>query len=47
MEAQAGVDRGEGGMALLNTHPDYMALDGARRGREEYPAYHDTDSWSI
>jgi peptidoglycan/xylan/chitin deacetylase (PgdA/CDA1 family) len=28
----------KGGMALLNTHPDYMALDGAKRGREEYPA---------
>ncbi len=26
----------KGGMALLNTHPDYMSFDG-ERGREEYP----------
>ena len=26
-----------GGMALVNTHPDYMLFDGARRGFEEYP----------
>ncbi len=25
------------GMALLNTHPDYMAIDGASIKREEYP----------
>jgi hypothetical protein len=27
-----------GGMALLNTHPDYMHFGGGRRGFEEYPA---------
>jgi hypothetical protein len=27
-----------GGMALVNTHPDYMNFDGSRLGREEYPA---------
>jgi hypothetical protein len=27
-----------GGMALLNTHPDYMNFDGKRLGPEEYPA---------
>ena len=26
-----------GGMAALNTHPDYMSFDGAAPGREEYP----------
>ncbi len=26
-----------GGMALLNSHPDYMRFDGGRRGLEEYP----------
>jgi glycosyltransferase involved in cell wall biosynthesis len=26
-----------GGMALLNTHPDYMAFDGAELARDEYP----------
>jgi hypothetical protein len=26
-----------GGMALLNTHPDYMAFDGNKPGIEEYP----------
>ena len=29
-----------GGMALLNTHPDYMTFDGARQGRDEYPVRH-------
>jgi hypothetical protein len=27
-----------GGMALLNTHPDYMNFNGAKPGFEEYPA---------
>ncbi len=27
-----------GGMALLNTHPDYMNFNGGRPGLEEYPA---------
>lgn len=27
-----------GGMALLNTHPDYMHFDGGKPGIEEYPA---------
>jgi hypothetical protein len=27
----------KGGMALLNTHPDYMNFDGRQPGREEYP----------
>ena len=27
-----------GGMALLNTHPDYMMFDGCRPGIEKYPA---------
>ena len=26
-----------GGMALLNTHPDYMTFGGKSRGRVEYP----------
>jgi peptidoglycan/xylan/chitin deacetylase (PgdA/CDA1 family) len=26
-----------GGLALLNTHPDYMQFDGQRKGPEEYP----------
>lgn len=26
-----------GGMALLNTHPDYMCFEGNRRARDEYP----------
>jgi predicted glycosyltransferase len=29
-----------GGMAALNTHPDYMSFDGAEPGREEYPVAH-------
>lgn len=29
-----------GGMALVNTHPDYMAFDGGKPGREEYMARH-------
>lgn len=29
---------GQGGMALLITHPDYMCFDGARCAFEEYPA---------
>lgn len=28
---------GKGGMALLNTHPDYMVFEGRKPGREEYP----------
>jgi len=27
-----------GGMALVNTHPDYMNFDGGKLGLEEYPA---------
>jgi hypothetical protein len=27
-----------GGLALLNTHPDYMHFEGRQRGPEEYPA---------
>lgn len=27
----------KGGMALLNTHPDYAALDGSKPNQEEYP----------
>jgi glycosyltransferase involved in cell wall biosynthesis len=27
-----------GGMALLNTHPDYMCFDGGKPDRDEYPA---------
>jgi glycosyltransferase involved in cell wall biosynthesis/peptidoglycan/xylan/chitin deacetylase (PgdA/CDA1 family) len=26
-----------GGMALLNTHPDYMCFDGSRQARDEFP----------
>jgi glycosyltransferase involved in cell wall biosynthesis len=26
-----------GGMALLNTHPDYMCFEGSERARDEYP----------
>ncbi len=26
-----------GGMALLNTHPDYMCFDGNQKGRDEFP----------
>jgi glycosyltransferase involved in cell wall biosynthesis len=26
-----------GGMALLNTHPDYMCFDGNEKGRDEFP----------
>lgn len=29
----------KGGMALINTHPDYMNFTGAKLGREEYPAH--------
>ncbi|HLE17267.1 MAG TPA: glycosyltransferase [Syntrophales bacterium] len=29
-----------GGMALLNTHPDYMSSNGGNSGTEEYPAYY-------
>ncbi len=29
-----------GGMALVNTHPDYMNFKGSRPGIEEYPAHH-------
>jgi glycosyltransferase involved in cell wall biosynthesis len=29
-----------GGMALLNTHPDYMCFDGAKPERDEYPVSH-------
>ena len=28
----------KGGMALLNTHPDYMCFNGSGAGYEEYPA---------
>lgn len=28
---------GQGGMALLNVHPDYINFSGGRLGREEYP----------
>ncbi len=28
----------QGGMALINTHPDYMNFDGKKCGKEEYPA---------
>ena len=28
----------QGGMALVNTHPDYMNFDGGNPAREEYPA---------
>lgn len=30
----------KGGMALLNTHPDYMEFQGRAPGREEYPVRH-------
>jgi glycosyltransferase involved in cell wall biosynthesis len=33
----------KGGMALLNTHPDYMAFNGGRPGEMEYPLQHYTD----
>ncbi len=29
-----------GGMALLNTHPDYMNFDGKKGGMDEYPVGH-------
>src|SRR5258708_4795617 len=29
-----------GGMALLNTHPDYMNFDGSTRERDEFPVSH-------
>lgn len=29
-----------GGMALLNTHPDYMNFDGKKGGMDEYPVRH-------
>jgi hypothetical protein len=33
----------KGGMALLNSHPDYMDFDGKKLGVEEYPAdYYET-----
>jgi peptidoglycan/xylan/chitin deacetylase (PgdA/CDA1 family) len=32
-----------GGMALLNTHPDYMCWDGAKPSGEEYPVQHYRD----
>ena len=32
-----------GGMALLNTHPDYMNFDGTKCSREEYPASYYAD----
>ncbi len=32
-----------GGMALLNTHPDYMRFDGSKPGFEDYPAKHYID----
>lgn len=33
----------EGGMALLNTHPDYMNFDRKKPGLEEYPAEYYTE----
>ena len=30
----------KGGMALINTHPDYMNFDGATLAQEEYPAHY-------
>ena len=33
----------KGGMALLNTHPDYMNFDGSTPGPEEYPVRHYTE----
>jgi glycosyltransferase involved in cell wall biosynthesis len=33
----------KGGMSLLITHPDYLCLDGVRRGLEEYPYTHYSD----
>jgi hypothetical protein len=33
----------KGGMALLNTHPDYMRFNGGRFSLEEYPAGHYAD----
>ena len=30
----------KGGMALINTHPDYMNFDGGNLAREEYPAHY-------
>ncbi len=33
----------QGGMVLLNTHPDYMAPDGHPPGGEEYPIAHYTE----
>ena len=32
-----------GGMALLNTHPDYMNFNGEKLGLEEYPSHYYTD----
>jgi hypothetical protein len=32
-----------GGMALMNTHPDYMSFGGKERGLEEYPAAYYSD----
>jgi glycosyltransferase involved in cell wall biosynthesis len=29
-----------GGMALITTHPDYMAFDGKQPARDEYPVHH-------
>jgi len=29
-----------GGMALVNTHPDYMCFGDTKKARDEYPAYH-------
>ena len=31
-------------MALLNSHPDYMNLDGLKSGIEEYPERYYSDS---
>jgi hypothetical protein len=30
----------KGGMALVNTHPDYMCFGNGKRGNEEYPSSH-------
>jgi len=29
-----------GGMALLNTHPDYMCFEGSEKGRDEFPIFY-------
>ncbi len=29
-----------GGMALVNTHPDYMSFGDTKKARDEFPAYY-------